>query len=164
MVRLLKLDDATSTRLKEFFVKKRIISFISGAGVALAVILVIYFIFWFLQSSSFPIRNLFDYLTQSNYTIDTSNYYSYIQAEDSSLFFEFELTAENTGILYKSAFEHGVTLKNLTNPNTELGVMTENGWRLVDLREIEKPATIRLELEKGGRLFLSSKPFTGNIA
>ena len=144
--------------------KKRITSFISGAGVALAVILLIYFIFWFLQSSSFPIRNLFDYLTQSNYTIDTSNYYSYIQAEDSSLFFEFELTAENTGILYKSAFEHGVTLKNLTNPNTELGVMTENGWRLVDLREIEKPAIIRLEVEKGGRLFLSSKPFTGSIA
>ncbi len=143
--------------------KTKLVKFITGAGLAVALILIFHILFLMVQSSFFPMETLFLYLKDTNYTSDINRYYYDIQAAEKDIYFEFYLPEENNAFMFKSVFEQGFSISTPSESQDDFSILTENGWRLVDLREVEKPLKIRLMLKKGGRLILLSTPLTGKI-
>ncbi len=139
------------------------VKFLTGAGIAVAVILIFHILFLTVQSSFFPMETLFLYLRSTNYTEDLPRYYYDIQATDEDLYFDFHLPDENNAFMFKSVIEKDFSISSLSESQENFSILTENGWRLFDLREMKKPLKIRLELKKGGRLILLSTPLTGQI-
>lgn len=143
--------------------KRKLVNFLTGAPFAVAVILIFHLIFLAVQSSIFPMETLFLYLEDTNYSSDIPRYYYDIQAKDKDIYFEFHLPAENNAFMFKSVYEKDFSISSTSESEANFSILTENGWRLVDLREMDKPMKIRLELKKGGRLILLSTPLTGQI-
>jgi len=147
------------------------VKFLLGALLAIIIIGIIHGVFLAVQSSFFPVENLFDYLTQTNYQPELSDFYYDIQATHDDLVFRFDLPAENDAVMIKSGFEQNVTWSVLSlnpsdtlhNSTLNIRLLPEKGWQMMDLRSLEKPTVIVLELKKGGRLILNSTPLTGKL-
>ncbi len=143
--------------------KKKVVSYITGAGLSVAVIVMVYLLFLFIQLPIMPISNLFNYMPDGGHSNDIQNDYYDIQAQEADVLFDFKLPPEISGVLFQSSFDKGVRIYSTTNPDEPLSILSESNWRLIDLRQHEKAETIRFHVEKGGRLFLSSKPFAGQF-
>ena len=166
---MVRLDNTKHEKVTDL--QKKGFKFLLGALLAMIMIFIIHGIFLAVQSSFFPVENLFHYLTQTNYQPEISGFYYDFQATHEDLVFRFEIPAENDAIMIKSGFEQNVTWSVVPfNPSSALHdsignirLLPEKGWQMLDLRQMEKPTVILLELKKGGRLILNSTPLTGKL-
>src|SRR6056297_959550 len=111
---------------REIRLKIKLIKFITGAGFAVAAILIFHIMFLSVQSSFFPMETLFLYLRSTNYTEDIPRYYYDIQAKDKDLYFDFHLPAENNSFMFKSVFEKDFSISTSSTPKDDFSVLTEN--------------------------------------